>query len=49
VGFKIGTVDIAIAFAIRMGQASDCMFALTADQSAGGDEVSGHGNSLNDE
>ena len=48
-GFQIGTVDGTVTFAIRVGQAGDCVFALTADQSASGDEVGGHGNSLNDE
>ena len=41
-GFKIGTVDIAVAFAMRMGQTTHCMFALSADVSTRGDEVSGH-------
>ena len=41
--FEIGTVNIAVTFAIRMGQAGDCMFALTTDRSARGDEVGGHG------
>ena len=42
-GFEIGTVDGAIAFSIRVGQAANSMFALTADGSARGDEVGGHG------
>ena len=45
--FEIGTVDGTVAFAIRVGQTTNGVFALTADGSACVDEVGGHGNSLN--